>query len=228
MSRHSDRVVAGGTDFFQSNDPSLVSEDRHTTILPFVMAGEREEAEDNIGEVLDVVDEANGVGGFEVLIAGGASLGDEFQGQGQEDLEKGESFEVPIALLVLVLVFRLAHRRGRTARARIPRHRRRIGVSALSEQAFELSFFVTNVITMMGLAVGIDYSLFLVSRYREEPPRPREGGCYRRHRRDRLAGGVFSGMTVVVALMSMLLIPHHLPQPGCGTIIVVLLSVLIR
>ncbi len=42
-------IVAGGTNFYQSNDPSLVSEDRHTTILPFVMAGDHEEAQDNIG-----------------------------------------------------------------------------------------------------------------------------------------------------------------------------------
>ena len=35
----------------------------------------------------------------------------------------------------------------------------------------EFSFFVTNVITMIGLAVGIDYSLFIVSRYREERQR---------------------------------------------------------
>ena len=51
-------IVASGTNFYQSNDPSLVSEDRHTTILPFVMAGDHEEAEDNIGGVLDIVDEA--------------------------------------------------------------------------------------------------------------------------------------------------------------------------
>ncbi len=53
-------IVAGGTNFYQSNDPSLVSEDRHTTILPFVMAGDEQEAEDNIGEVLDIVDNADG------------------------------------------------------------------------------------------------------------------------------------------------------------------------
>ena len=35
-------------------------------------------------------------------------------------------------------------------------------------QAYQLSFFVTNMITMMGLAVGIDYVLFIVSRFREE------------------------------------------------------------
>jgi RND superfamily putative drug exporter len=68
---------------------------------------------------------------------------------------------------------------------------------------------VTNVITMIGLAVGIDYSLFVVSRYREE----------RGHGLDKLsaiarAGGTasrtvfFSGITVIIALLGMLIVPQ--------------------
>jgi MMPL family len=43
-----------------------------------------------------------------------------------------------------------------------------LGLVSLLGLAFDLSFLVTNMITMIGLAVGIDYSLFTVSRYREE------------------------------------------------------------
>src|SRR3712207_2619532 len=83
-----------------------------------------------------------------------------------------------------------------------------IGIVALVGQVFEFSFFVTSMISMMGLAVGIDYSLFIVSRYREE----------RAHGREKLdaiaASGAtanravfFSGMTVVLALVGMLIVP---------------------
>ena len=41
-------IVEGGTNFYQSGDETLVSADRHTTILPFVMAGDHEDALDNI------------------------------------------------------------------------------------------------------------------------------------------------------------------------------------
>ena len=52
-----------------------------------------------------------------------------------------------------------------------------LALAALIGQISQLSFFVVNVLTMMGLAVGIDYSLFLVSRYREERRRgAREAG----------------------------------------------------
>jgi len=43
-----------------------------------------------------------------------------------------------------------------------------LGLVSMLGLAFDLSFFITNMITMIGLAVGIDYSLFIVSRYREE------------------------------------------------------------
>jgi RND superfamily putative drug exporter len=224
-------IVAGGTNFYQSNDPSLVSEDGHTTILPFVMAGDHEEAEDNIGQVLEIVDnaDANETQGTEVLIAGGASLGDEFQKQAQHDLERGESFGIPIALLVLVLVFGSLIAAGVPLVLGILGIIVTVGISAVLGQAFQLSFFITNVITMMGLAVGIDYSLFIVSRYREERARGLEkidaitatGATASR-------AVFFSGMTVVVALMGMLLIPSTIFRSlAAGAIIVVSISVII-
>jgi RND superfamily putative drug exporter len=222
-------VVAGGTNFYQSQDPSLVSQDQHTTILPFVMAGDHEEAEDNIGEVLAVVDAADETEGFDVLIGGGASLGDEFQTQAQHDLERGESIGIPFALLILVLVFGSLVAAGIPILLGILAIVVAIGISALVGQAFQLSFFITNVITMMGLAVGIDYSLFIISRYREERARGLD-------KYDAVAATgatasravFFSGMTVVVALLGMLLIPSTIFRSlGMGAIIVVLVSVLV-
>jgi uncharacterized membrane protein YdfJ with MMPL/SSD domain len=223
-------IIAGGTNFYQTNDPSLVSEDRHTTILPFVMAGDAEEAQDNIGPVLDIVDEAdaNSAAGTEVLIAGGASFGDEFQGQAEKDLQRGESIGIPIALLVLVLVFGSLIAAGVPLLLGILAILVAVGISALIGQVFQLSFFITNVITMMGLAVGIDYSLFIVSRYREERGRGLDkldaiGATG--HTASRAV--FFSGMTVVVALVGMLLIPSTIFRSlALGAIIVVLISVI--
>jgi RND superfamily putative drug exporter len=220
-------VIASGTNFYQSNDDSLVSQDRHTTILPFVMTGDHEEAEDNIPQVLDIVRESDGAGGFDALITGSASINEETQEQAQTDLERGESVGIPIALVVLLLVF------GAVVAAVIPLALGvisiliAIGLSALLGQAFELSFFITNVITMVGLAVGIDYSLFIVSRYREERNRGLD-----KEEAIAAAGATasravfFSGMTVVLALFGMLLIPSTIFRSvGAGAIIVVLVSV---
>ena len=48
-------VIAGGPNFYQTGDASLVSKDRHVTIMPFAMAGTSEDASDNIDKVLNIV-----------------------------------------------------------------------------------------------------------------------------------------------------------------------------
>jgi RND superfamily putative drug exporter len=102
-----------------------------------------------------------------------------------------------------------------------------MGITALVGTAYSFSFFVQNMITMIGLAVGIDYSLFIVARYREE----------RLHGHDKLeaiahAGATanravfFSGMTVVLALLGILVVPSTIFLAlAAGAIFVVLVAV---
>ncbi|HEX9343958.1 MAG TPA: MMPL family transporter, partial [Actinomycetota bacterium] len=145
-----------------------------------------------------------------------------------QDLKKGETIGIVAAAVILVLVF------GALAAAVLPIVLAvmsivvALGIVSLLGMAFHFSFFVTNMITMMGLAVGIDYSLFIVSRYREERARGRE-------RLDAVAaaGGTanravfFSGLTVVLALAGMLLIPTTIFRSlATGAIAVVLVAVL--
>jgi len=103
-----------------------------------------------------------------------------------------------------------------------------LGATALIGQAFDLSIFVTNMITAMGLALGIDYSLFIVSRYREERRRGLE-------KIDAIAAAgatasravFFSGVAVVLALLGMLIVPTTLfTSLATGAILVVIAAVL--
>jgi putative drug exporter of the RND superfamily len=146
----------------------------------------------------------------------------------EEDLAQGEQFGIGVALIVLVIVF------GAVVAGVVPIAMGvasivvAIGAVALVGQAFEFSFFVVNMISMMGLAVGIDYSLFVVSRYREE----------RHHGLAKLdaigaAGSTasravfFSGMTVVLALIGMLIVPTTIFRSlAAGAIFVVIVAVL--
>lgn len=219
-------IIAAGTNYYQSGEESLVSDDRRITILPFAMAGTFEDAGDNIDKVLDVV-ESSEADGFDVLIAGNASMGKDFEEAAQNDLQTGEVFGIPIALIILALVF------GALAASVIPVVLAlvsivlAVGVSAVIGQQYQLSFFVTNVITMIGLAVGIDYSLFVVSRYREE----------RGHGLDKLSAIArsgatasrtvfFSGVTVIIALLGMLIVPQTIFRSiAAGSVLVVVMAV---
>ena len=164
--------------YYQEEAPFLVSEDRQTTIMPFTMAGEFDDATDNIGSVISVVDQAREAPGFRVLISGQATVSQDFEEVAQEGLAKGEAFGIPIALIILILVF------GALVAALVPLILAvasiivAFGAASLLGQAIGLIFFIENMIFTIGLAVGIDYSLFIVDRYRERPlvrpdrPRP--------------------------------------------------------
>src|SRR5262249_24878379 len=90
-----------------------------------------------------------------------------------------------------------------------------------------LSFFVTNIITMIGLAVGIDYSLFILGRYREELKRGRTPAQALAIAADSSGRAVFfSGITVLLALGGMLFVRNNIfLSLGVGAMVVVLVAV---
>ena len=222
-------VIEGGTNYYQTGNEFQVSRDRHTTIMPFVMVGNLDQATDNMeAELLDMVREADGKDGFQVLIAGEASFGAELNELTVKDIEKGERIGVPVALIILLVLF------GAVLAALLPILLAivaiivALGAAALVGQATELIFFVTLMITMIGLAVGIDYSLIVVSRFREELARgldkydaiARTGATASRT-------VVFSGITVVLALAGMLIIPTTVYRGlAMGAILVVISAVM--
>ena len=219
-------VVSGGVNYYLTGDESLVSADRTTTIMPMVMAGELKEAIDNVEQLVHITEESDKKEGFRVLLGGEASISYENAELSETDLQKGERFGIPVALIILLVIF------GTVVAALLPIGLAIIsiavalGITALIGQAFELSFFVTLMITMIGLAIGIDYSLLIVSRFREELRRgqnPRDAVAHAGATAGRTV--LFSGFTVVFALCGMLIIPSSLfVSLGLGAIIVVLVT----
>ena len=87
----------------------------------------------------------------------------------KEDLERAEAVGFPIVLLILLAVF------GSLAAAALPlalgfvsRDRSPAPSIFFLSQATDMSVFVTNVASMIGIGVAVDYSLFVLARYREE------------------------------------------------------------
>ena len=144
----------------------------------------------------------------------------------QKDSETGESIAIPIALLILVVVF------GALVAAIIPVIIAIIaiamGLTGLFGLVFDFSAFVTNIIIMLGLAVGIDYSLFIVSRFRTERARGLEKQeAIARTGATASRAVFFSGITVVFALLGLLLAPMNVyTSLAAGAIFVVVTSML--
>ncbi len=207
---------------------ALVSTDRRSAIVAVQMTGTLGDALENIEEVIHVVEEADGEDGFDVLIVGDVSSRFEQAELSAMDLEQGERFGLPVALLILLVLF------GAVVAALIP-----VGLAVISILVTlsivavignifgELVFFVLLWITMIGLAVGIDYSLIVVSRFREELARglsARDAVIKAGSTASRTV--LFSGMTVVIALLGVFIVPHTLFfATGLGAILVVIVSV---
>jgi RND superfamily putative drug exporter len=205
----------------------LVSADRHATVLPVVVA---ESHEDRIADLISLVQRADGSGGFAADITGSHTLDRDFTELSASDLSKGElQFGLPAALIVLLLVV------GTLVGVAIPMLMAIIsiivalGITAVVGQAFRLNLFIVNMIVAMGLALGIDYSLFIVSRLREERHRgsgTREAILTVSNTATRAV--VFSGTAFALAMIAMLLVPDTtLRSLGLGAVIVGLVSIVI-
>jgi RND superfamily putative drug exporter len=146
-------------------DPSFVSTDGTMTIAVVQLAEEMEEAVDDIEALAEQVEAPDGV---ETIITGIPIVQHEFNAAIEQDLFRAEVISFPIALLILLAVFGTLVGAGLPlviAGMALPTS---IAIIGLLATQTEMSIFVTNVTTMIGLALSIDYSLFMVSRFREE------------------------------------------------------------
>jgi RND superfamily putative drug exporter len=213
------------TSYYDVRDQRLVSADRKATVMLVALGSN---PDDRIDSIVDAVQNADGMGGFDVSITGEETLDADFSTLAEEDLRNGElRFGMPAALVVLLAVF------GSVVAGLIPVLMAIVSIAvafaliALVGQVFPLSVFATNMLTGMGLALGIDYSLFVLSRYREERRRGSE-----QFEAITIVGAtasravLFSGIAFTLAMVGLLLVPHTLMRSlACGAIAAGLVSI---
>ena len=221
-------AVEGTTSYYETGVEGLVSADRRKTLVIATLRGEEEDAEANVVPLVELVEGTNGRQGFEVLTAGEGSIDRAFIETAEKDLQTAEFIGLPIALVVLLVVFGAAVAAGLPVVLALLSIVVAVGATTVVGQTFQLSVFVINMITMIGLAVGIDYSLFVVQRFREERRRGRS-----KVEAIATAGAtasravLFSGLTVIVALLGLLIVPDTTFRSlGAGAILVVIFAVL--
>jgi uncharacterized membrane protein YdfJ with MMPL/SSD domain len=221
--------VATAKDPYTDPRAALVSSDRRAATLPVnVLTDDESQAETDVEKVIKVVDAADGRNGFEVNIVGKFTSEFDLGKLSESDLQHGEFFfGAPVAMVVLVLVF------GTLIGALVPLLLAivaiviSLGLTALLGQVVSINLFIVNMISGMGLALGIDYALFVVSRYREERARGRD-------KLEAIAASgatssravFFSGIVYVLALVGMLIVPDGvLRSLAFGAILVGIVAV---
>ena len=183
---------------------------------------------DPASDLREQVDPGVADDGVTTYLAGQPAAWAGLQELSKEDLETAEKTGFPIVALILLAVF------GSLAAASLPLM---LGFASvlitgaviyLLSQQLEMSVFVTNMASMIGIGVAVDYSLFILARFREEV---RAGRGAAEARAEALATSglavAFSGMAVVISLAGLWVIDNEtLRSMALGAMIVVLVAVL--
>ncbi|WP_329256597.1 MMPL family transporter [Actinoallomurus sp. NBC_01490] len=213
------------TTYWNSGSPALVSRDRHATYAALRLAGadlpERLKTYDRIRDHLAAP-------GLRTSRGGVIGTNAELSRQTAAGLARAEMISTPILLVLLVVIF------GSLVSALLPLAIGGVAILGaftalrLITLATDVSTFATNIVTMLGLGLAIDYALFMVTRYREELRRTdseREALVRTMATAGRTVA--FSGITVAIALGGLLFFPQmFLRSMGLGGMAVVLVDML--
>jgi len=205
-------------------DETMISKDEHNTLA--VVELEEGSFSERQDAYVDLRQEVR-PGPLEVVAAGEMPLNEDFETVTERDLKRAETVSLPLALLMLLFVF------GSVVAAGLP-----IGVGLLAvaggfvgtlllARVMDVSIYATNIVTMIGLGVAIDYSLFVVSRFREEVRRHPVPDALARTMATSGRAILFSGLTVAIGFMGFLFFDvADLSSIGFAGSIVVAFSVL--
>jgi RND superfamily putative drug exporter len=213
---------------YDEQRPAPVSADRRTTLVRFDMKGDAATADDRVRPVLDAVAGVQrDFPDMRVEQAGAASASKLVGEAIDEDFVRAEMLSLPITLGILLAAF------GALLAALVPVALAltaivaATGLLALTSRLLHVADATPNLMLLIGLAVGVDYSIFYIMRQREERAKGRD-----KRRAIEIAAAtsgravLISGITVIVAMAGMFLTGNGVFMGFAeGTILVVLTAV---
>jgi uncharacterized membrane protein YdfJ with MMPL/SSD domain len=217
--------VASVTGYYDTRSPSFVSRDGESTYFAVALRATRDkELQETGADIAEQLADDPGV-----VVGGFAVATEQVNKQVEEDLKKAELLAFPLLFLLSLLFFRSL------VAALLPLM---IGALAIigtflilrvASEFASISIFALNLTTALGLGLAIDYSLFIVSRYREEIAK--SGPGLEAMKRVLATSGrtvFFSSLTVAAAMASLLVFPQRfLYSMGLGGALVALFAALI-
>jgi RND superfamily putative drug exporter len=214
--------VAEVASFYSTGSRDFVSKDGDSTYLGVRFTTMDDDAEQDAAT--RIVDELEGKPG--ITVGGGAVASEQVNTQVEEDLRTAELYAFPLLFLLSLVFFRSL------VAALLPIV---VGVLTIvstflmltvASELTSVSIFALNLVTGLGLGLAIDYSLFIVSRYREEIARSGPGMEAMRRTMSTAGRSVFfSALTVAAALAGLLVFPQRfLYSMGLGGSLVALIA----
>ena len=206
-----------------------VSKDRHAQLIEFDMKGKLDTADARVQPLLDAVAGLQKASpGFTVAEFGFASATHELSKTIEKDFQNAEKLSVPITFVILLIAFGAFVAAGVPVVLAFSAVLASVGLSALASHVFHASDATQSVILLMGMAVGVDYSLFYLKREREERAAGHRGheGLLRAAATSGQAV-LISGVTVLIAMAGLLFAGTNIfTSIGIGAMLVVFASLI--
>ncbi|MBO3673598.1 MMPL family transporter [Streptomyces sp. NEAU-YJ-81] len=211
-------------------DP-LLSEDRRILMVEVALKGEERDAKDKVDALVGQTDAVGkAYPGLRLEETGSPSISKGVDQQRGDDLALSEKITLPITLITLLVVFGSVTMAGVPLLLALSSIAAAVGLSMVASHLSPDAGVGTNVILMIGLAVGVDYTLFYLKREREE--RARSGGRLSSEALVEMAAAtsgravVISGLAVVASTATLYLASDVIfSSLATGTIVVVLVAV---
>ena len=218
--------VSDVTAFYNSISSRMVSVDGRTTFAIIALDVDLDSAIDLFPCVEEKLDEVRSPEReLKVWATGGIPIFSDLNRASERDLRRGEVVSFPVVLVALILVF------GGLVAAGLPVVIGGISVSIalaalfLLTQVTDVSIFALNIVSFLGLAVAVDYSLLVVSRFREELERSPKDEAVARTTATAGKALLFSGITTVIGLSGLLLFKFMMLRSiGLGGMLVIFIS----
>jgi RND superfamily putative drug exporter len=189
-----------------ASNSGQVSPDKHAALVQFEIRGDEDKADKKVQPILDAVDGAQGRHrSFTVAEFGFASATHELNDTLSNDFKRAEYSSVPVTLVILFVAFGALVAAGLPVLLAFSGVLATIGLSAVASHVVPAGDATQSVILLIGMAVGVDYSLFYLRREREE----RRNGASPAEALKRAAATsghavLISGLTVLIAMAGML------------------------
>jgi RND superfamily putative drug exporter len=206
----------------------LISRDHHSALVQFDMRGSFETAANHVQPLLDKVSALQrSAPGFVVAEFGDASAKHEINRTSNRDFSHAEGLSIPVTFLVLLLAFGAFVAAGVPVLLAFSAVLGSLGVAALVSHAVHAADATSSVMLLMGMAVGVDYSLFYLKREREERGDADPQQALARAAATSGRAVLVSGTTVLIAMAGMLFAGSKIfSSIGLGAMAVVLVSVI--
>ncbi|MFF0018034.1 MMPL family transporter [Streptomyces sp. NPDC005374] len=196
--------IANVVTYTETRSPSLISRDRHTTDVAITLTGQDQ---DRKAQQYKNIESALSAAGLTQQVGGIVPLQVVTDDMAKSDITHGEMIAFPALLVLLIVIFGGVVAAGMPLLVGILAILGALTATRVIAEFTQVSTFAANTITLLGLGLAIDYSLLVVSRYRKELLEHEPAEAIARTMAGAGRTVLVSGLTVVLALSSLLIFP---------------------